>query len=212
MNSQVMCLLLVFLLAITITSSSKNDSSLIANEHYAALEYYKAVLQNKAKFISTDEENEVYLDDFLTNGMIFDTTFIINRFTVVDLDHDEVPEVLIELQAPDSYEILRYNNGSVYGYIQGHRSFSHIKMDGTFSFSGGASYYGYGKLIFESNVCETILLGYYESDYEGTEINMINNKPVTEKLYSSFSTQQDQKEDVIWYEFSQENIEQLLSI
>jgi hypothetical protein len=256
MNPQMMCLLLVFLLSITITSCSNNESRLNVNnsrnvsnnnnsetsvptspssapintpsdskpenikthipsennENYSALEAYKAVLQNKVNFISTDEKNKVYLNDFLTNEKFFETTFKLTHFTVIDMDDDKMPEVVLELKDPDSYEILHYKNGSVYGYIQGYRSFNHLKTDGTFGFSGSASYYGYGKLRFESNACETDKLGYHDANNDGTETYFIKNKPVTAESYNSFSEQQDGKKDVVWYEFSQKNIERELSI
>jgi hypothetical protein len=40
----------------------------------------------------------------------------------------------------------------------------------------------------------------------------INNKPVTEESFNSFVDKQIGKEDVVWYEFSQNNIETELSI
>lgn len=181
-----------------------------------ALESYKAVLQNKNKFISTDEKNNVYLNDLLTNGKVFDAIFKIKRFTVLDLDDDKIPEVVLELatgEYPQFYEILHYMAGTVYGYIKGNRQFNSLKVDGTFGWAGSAAYNGFGKLRFKPEASEIDDLGYRDSIFDGkstyTDKLIINNKPVTEESYDSFRKQQDEKQDVVWNEFSQQNIEKL---
>jgi hypothetical protein len=187
----------------------KNDS---------VLEAYKAVLQNKVNFItdfvSTDDKKKVYLNDLLTYEEIDEITFKATEFTVIDLDGDKIPEVVLGLaitpnEYPEFYEVLHYMNGSVYGYIQGNREFNSLKTDGTFGWAGSAFYNGYGKLRFESNACETDIMGYKDtsSDNDSARTYFINNKPVTEESYDSFRKEEDEKKDVVWYEFSQKNIE-----
>jgi hypothetical protein len=203
-------LFLIFIVSILIGNSN----------NYSVLEAYKAVLQNKVNFISTDDNKKENLNDFLTNGEIYETTFKVLHFTVLDMDGDKIPEIVLELthgesNYPGFYEVLHYMNGSVYGYIQVLRGLENLKTDGTFRLSGGVSYYGYGKLRFESNACETDILGYYESSQNNDVITrnyFINNKPVTEESYNSFENEENGKKDVVWYEFSQKIIEKELSI
>jgi hypothetical protein len=176
-------------------------------------EAYKAVLQNKAVFISTDEnKKKVYLNEFLTNEETRGTTFKVTHFSVVDMDGDEIPEVVLELtptpgQNPELFEALHYINGEVYGCSQVYRGLENLKMDGTFLYSGGASHNGYGKLRFESTACERDILGYHDTNNDSTSKFFIQNKPVTEDAYNSFSKEEDGKKDVVWYEFSQKNVE-----
>lgn len=258
MKPQIMCLLLVFLLSISITACSNNKSSSNSassnkildtsaptspssapintpsdsktenkkaqipsenNKNYSVVsEAYKAVLQNKVDFISTDDnKKKVYLNDFLTNEEIYETILKVTHFTVVDMDGDKIPEVVLELtptpgQYPEFYEVLHYMNGAVYGYIQVYRGLESLKTDGTFRYSGGASHNGYGKLRFESNACETDVSGYHDTNSDGTTTFFIKNKPVTEEAYNSFSKEEDGKKDVVWCELSQKNIETELSI
>jgi hypothetical protein len=181
------------------------------DENDLVLEAYKTVIQNKQVFMSTDEGKKVLFNDFLTNGEVFDTIFSVIQFTVIDLDGDKIPELVLGLAIgentfPEFYEILHYTDGAVYGYIKGNREFNNLKTDGTFLFSGGASYNGYRKLIFKSNTCETEELGYFEAEDDGTILYYINNNSVTEESYNSFTNEEDGKSDVIWHEFNQEKV------
>lgn len=253
MKPKIMCVLLVFLLSISITACSNNKSSLNLNnssngssnkisdtsvptspssdlintpldnktensKNYSILEAYKAVLENKAKFFSKDNKKYVYLNNFLTNEEIYGTVFKVTHFTVLDMDGDKIPEVVLELTQgdyPQFYEVLHYMNGAVYGYIRVLRGLERLKTDGTFGYSSGASNNGYGKLRFESNACETDILGYSKPSSNNDDITIsyfINNKPVTKELYNSFLKKEDEKKDVVWYEFSQKKIEKELSV
>jgi len=208
---------------INTTSNSKTENIKTQtppenNKNYSILEAYKAVLQNQVNFISTDNKKNVSLNDFLTNKEIYGTIFKVTHFTVVDMDGDKIPEVVLELSPgnyPEFYEVLHYMNGKVYGYIRVLRGLERLKMDGTFGYSNGASDNGYGKLRFDSNACETDILGYSESSHnnDSTTISyFINNKPITKESFNSFMKEEDGKKDVVWYEFSQSNIEKEMSI
>lgn len=181
------------------------------------LEAYKAVLQNKAEFFSTDNNKDLYLDDFLTNKEIYGTDFEITHFTVLDMDGDNVPEVVLELSVggePQFYEVLHYTNGKVNGYLIVYRGLEELKADGTFRFSNGAADYGWGNLRFESTPYTTDILAYSQSSQSDTGLTIsyfINNGQVTKEAFDSFGNEQSGKEDAVWYEPSQKNIEAELS-
>lgn len=172
---------------------------------------FKAVLLNKADFISTDAtKKNVKLDEFLTNEDIFGTTFKVTHFTVVDMDSDEKPEVVLELtpspsEHPEFYEVLHYMEGKVYGYIQVYRGLMALKTDGTFGFSGGVSHFGYGKLKFEPSASVMETVAEYMAD-EHAAVFTIGNKSVSEEAFRSFSIEQDGKKDAAWHAFSEENL------
>lgn len=223
MKRKIISVFLVSLLSISITACSNNKSSASPvssskNINNSVMEAYKSVLQNKAEFYSTDNKRNVYLKDFLTNKEIYGTTFKLTQFTVLDMDYDKVPEVILELSvdnSPFGFEILHYMNGTVYGYNIVYRGLESLKIDGTFWASSGAFDNECGKLKFNSNAYETDILGYMKSSQNsnGTIISyFINNKPVTKELFEAFTKEQNAKKDVNWYEFSQENIETKLSI
>lgn len=179
---------------------------------------FQDVLLNNATFFSTDNKQDVFLNDFLTSKALYETVFEVSRFAVLDMDGDQTPEVVLELTVqgnPQFYEVLHLKDGVVYGYNIVFRGLQMLKADGTFSYSGGAADNGYGKLTFQPDSYETTVLGYMESSQndDGMTISYyIDNQPVTEEAYDAFSKEQDAKEDVVWHEFSQANIEAELAV
>ncbi|MEW9095491.1 MAG: hypothetical protein AB2417_10460 [Clostridiaceae bacterium] len=224
MKIKIISVLIVFLLSISITGCSRGKKSLNLNNktqmlsNNSVLEAYKAVLQNKTEFFSTDNKKKLYLNDFLTNEEIYGTIFKVTHFTVLDMDGDKVPEVVLELSVgnePEFYEVLHYMNDTVYGYLIVYRGLEGLKEDGTFRYSSGAADNGFGKLKFELDAFKTDILGYSKSSQGDANLIIsyfINNKPVTKESYDSFVNEQFGKKDEIWYEFSQKNIETELSI
>lgn len=200
----------------SLDSKSENTKAQILSNN-SVLEAYKTVLQNKAEFLSTDNKKNLYLNDFLTNKEIYGTIFKVTHFTVLDMDGDKVPEVVLELSVddePEFYEVLHYMNGVVCGYLIVNRGLEELKEDGAFRFSNGAADNGWGKLRFESNAFKTDILGYSKSSQGVTNLTIsyfINNKPVTKESFDSFTNEQSGKKDVVWCEFSQKNIETELS-
>ncbi len=194
----------------TNTQISSKNSNLV-------LEAYKAVMQNKAEFFSTDNKKKLYLDDFLTNKKIYETTFKVTHFTVLDMDGDKAPEVVLELSVgnePQFYEILHYMNEAVYGYFIVYRGLEGLKADGTFGFSSGAADSGWGKLRFEANAFKIDKLAYSESSQGTDDLTIsyfIKDKPVEKESFDSYAAEQSGKKDPAWYEFSATNIETGLS-
>lgn len=197
-------------------SKSENRATQVSTNN-SILEAYKAVLQNKAEFFSTDNKKNLYLNDFLTNKEIYGTILKVSHFTVLDMDGDKTPEIVLELSVgdePQFYEILHYKNDAVYGYLIVYRGLEELKSDGTFRFSSGVADNGFGKLSFESNASKTEMLAYSKSSQGDGNLTIsyfINNKPVTKEAFDSFSKEQSGKKNVVWYEFTQKNIENQLS-
>ena len=246
MKTQIKCVLLVFMLSVSITACSTNKSKLSNsssassnkmadvsvpispsstptntppdsksenNKNDSVLEAYKTVLQNKVDFFSVDDKKKIYLNDILKKQYP-GNTFKGTNFTVLDMDGDKIPEVVIELSSgnnPMFFEILHYMNGAVYGYNIVYRGLERLKVDGTSWGSSGASDNVCEKLRFKSNAYETDVLAYSKSS-TNKDAYFVNNKPVTKESFDSFSKEQDGKKDVVWYEFSQKNIETKLSI
>jgi uncharacterized protein YecT (DUF1311 family) len=243
MKPQIKCVLVVVLLSISITACSSNKNNLNQNNSTSVpispssnsikapsdsksennkddlvLESYKTVLENKMNFFSVDDNKKIYLNDILKKQYP-GNTFKATRFTVLDMDGDKIPEVVLELSNdnnnPMFFEILHYMKGEVYGYNIVYRGLEQLKTDGTAWSSSGASDNVCGKLRFESNALQTDILGHSNSSQNTDGITIsyfINNKPVTKETFDSFSKEQNAKKDAVWYEFSQENIATKLSI
>lgn len=209
----------VFITKLQFSTTMNPTSVPIASkkEQYSAMEAYKAILQNKLDFYDSDCKKQVYLDELL-NGFGSEYSFKIDHFTVLDLDGDRISEVYLEVSRVgsdyiDLYVMLHYTNGNVYGCSHGNKGFSKLKTDGTFRYSSGVSFDGYAQISFNQDTSDFSIYAYREaSSYNDELINsyFINNKRVTEESYKSFAKKQDEKNDVVWYEFSQKNIETIL--
>jgi len=241
MKSRIYIMLLVFLLSISLSACSTNitnsnptgsgdpgsdqitdaptngstgSTSSPDDENSSPADAYKAVLQNEVGFISTEDSHKFFLNDFLNRNSEYEGSYKVTHFTVLDMDGDKTPEVVLELSLndfPEQYEILHYSNDTVYGYNFVYRGFEALKEDGTFRYANSATDVGVEKILsFKSDSAATETLGYAQTDYSGgnPEISYsIRNASVTQEAYDAFLEQQNQKKDVQWHEYSLENIE-----
>lgn len=183
-------------------------------ENSLPVDTYKAVLQNDVDFISTADNKKFSINDFLNRNSEYEGIYKVTHFTVLDMDGDKTPEVVLELSLndyPEQYEILHYSNGTVYGYNFEYRGFEALKEDGTYSYANSAADVGVEKILsFQLDSVETETLGYAQSDFSGSNAEIsyfIDKASVTQEAFNTFSDQQNEKKDVQWYEFSSENIE-----
>jgi hypothetical protein len=241
MKSKIISVLLVFMLVFSITACSRNESNTNTdkesneisdtnvsnattsdnkpegNENSLVLDSYKAVLENKENFLSTDNNKSVSLNSFLANNGIYGATFKLTHFTVLDMNGDKIPEVVLELTVGDNvefYEVLHNMNGKVNGYLRVLRGLESLKEDGTYGYSNSSSNWGFAKLKFEANGTVTDdKLGYCEPSQNNdstAESYFVQNKSTTKDLFDSYADEQNRKKDVVWYDFSQDNIAKLL--
>lgn len=140
------------------------------------------------------------------------------KFAIADLEKDEIPEVILWLAVNDNeyfgYEVLSFKDGSVYGYTLWYRSFMDLKEDGTFSFSGGAADNGIGTIKFDetgytiNNItyCESVI----DSDNNMSVSYFVNHESATEEEFLSAIEEQGQKADAVWYDFTDDNISDIV--
>lgn len=176
---------------------------------------YKHVLENQAEFSTTSYAKNgtktIYLDQLLNDG-----TYKFLNFAVLDMDGDKIPEIVIQYGLtgdapyPDYVEVLHYSDETVYGYNFSYRGLYQLKNDGTFNWSSGADDNGYSKLRFTTNGLEIDDIGHIKPN-PPSHSYFIDNQTVTESEYKTFMETQDNKADVIWYDFTKENIEDQLS-
>ena len=183
-------------------------------------ESYQAVLLNNGEFFSTDLQNkritlknikEVVTDDD-------DITVTANKFAMIDLNNDGENEVILLIQingvSDFGFEILRYQEGSVYGYTLFYREFMDLKTDGTFIFSGGAADWGIGKLSFSGNEYMINKLYYCESQYNSDnelEVQYFSNgTPYSEEEFNDDMSRQEEKGNISWYDVTTDNVRAVL--
>ena len=76
-------------------------------------------------------------------GFSFDPPHTFTAFAVTDLDGDGNPELLLQLSEDFGYELLRYQNGQVYGFPFLARAMEAVTEDGEIHASNGADNFGW---------------------------------------------------------------------
>lgn len=178
----------------------------------------RSILDGEAPFFSTGSQKSLYISEL--NQMVSSDSKVtadIKSFAVIDLDDDGLPEVVLWLLINGNdfsgYAILHYQNEEIYGYSIYYRGFNNLKKDGTFSFSSGAADSGIGKLTFDDQTCTIDKYAYSESmwDSSGQHISYVlfGKKASREEVENEWK-KHGAKEDVIWYDFTDENVEEYI--
>ncbi|MCI9263233.1 MAG: peptidoglycan DD-metalloendopeptidase family protein [Oscillospiraceae bacterium] len=159
----------------------------------------EAVLRGEATFYNVETGEDCYANALPQSDGVEVT---VRCYTQLDMDNDTIPEVVLWLQrGEDIYQlgsiILRYEKGWVYGYPMGYRSMvlEDLKADGTFSWSGGAPYNGWGRKDFQRD--ETVNTVWHEGD-----TFYVNGNSVSEEAYVRAEEEQLAKPDVEWFSIS----------
>lgn len=131
-------------------------------------------------------------------------TVEITKYTAVDLDQDNVPEVVLWITENEYSDygavVLRYQNESVVGYDFTYRQMIDLKEDGTFGYSGGIADTGYARLTFTDGGWEYKKICNITEDGD-TVTFFCNGEKVSEEEYWQFVEEQDAKEKVKWIDF-----------
>ena len=180
-----------------------------------ALNSYQAVLENRLDLLDTDSNEDMSISQL---GSSFGIKMEVSKFAIVDLDNDNVPEVVLNMSANNTdyyFVILRYQGEKVYGYALPYRAFSHLKIDGIFGFSSGASNHGFGTITFAENTYSIDKITYCEphtdSNSKDTTSYFVEHKSATEEEFDKAFDDQNNKPNVTWYDYSEANIEKHFS-
>ena len=181
-----------------------------------AEESYKAVLIDNGDFISTELQNrKLNLEDI--KEVVTDDesiSVVATKFSIIDLSGNGGKEIVLWLQingvSDYGFEILRYQDGAVYGYTLPYREFIDLKTDGTFIFSGGAADSGIGKLEFSKDGFTVDKLYYSISQYNSNNELVVqyfaNGTPCSEEDFNNAMSLQEEKANVSWYDLTNENV------
>ncbi len=179
----------------------------------------RSILDGEATFFDTGSQKSLYISEL--NQMVSSDSKVtadIKSFAVIDLDDDGLPEVVLWLIVNGNdfsgYAILHYQNEEIYGYSIYYRGFTNLKKDGTFSFSSGAADGGIGRLTFDDQTRTIDKYAYSESrqDSNGQLIIsyvLFGKKASREEVENEWK-KHDAKEDAIWYDFTDENVEEYI--
>lgn len=170
---------------------------------------YRAVLSNERSFINTDDGDTLTISqrlDQLKSGQPAEVL----RFSVVDLDRNDTPEVILWVYAKSSeywgFIILRFYDGEVYGYTKPYRAFQEVKTDGSYSIVGADS----STASFSETELSDNKLIYWEKTENSTDSQYINyyveGKNVTREEYLEAVEIQQEKDFAAWYTFTESSI------
>jgi len=188
------------------------------SEDPGALSAYRAVLLGDADYLTPWNNTYHSVDEDIEGRKAINSnpTMI---FSVIDLDSDGIPEVVLWSTWDARYNdnasgflVLHYQDGIVYGYGFYYRGFEDLKTDGTFSYSGGAPNHGIGIVDFNDaensythaiTYCKStdrVINGYRVEDY------YVDGMPATEECFFAAIAQQEDKPDVTWHYFTKDDI------
>ena len=113
------------------------------------------VLSGKSAFFSHSYGKNQTIGEYCsTFGAESGITVEITKYTAVDLDKDNVPEVVLWITVNEYSDygtaVLRYQNGEVEEYTFAYRQLFDLKRDGTFSCSG-SEFDGVASLTFRED-------------------------------------------------------------
>ena len=188
----------------------------------AAIEAYRAILQENAPFVdSLDGESFdiAHLKEMTVPYV--DYPVEADSFSLVDLDHDGTPELILSVPiGADTHSlILRYEDNIVYSFCFPGRAFNTLKKTGTFWASGGATESGICAITFSKGQYIVDKFTYCtardqdEQDHGDNKVKyFVNHKEVSEAECSLATDEWMELPDADWYECVDENIDTVFSL
>ena len=179
-----------------------------------AMEAYKAVLQSNMMFYSVDDNKDYKLNefDYMNDGDPLE----VYRFTVVDMDGDGLPEVVLDFDNTRfGVEVLHYEGGRVYGFNMSYMP--GLAKDGIYN--GNASFAAYNIQYYKITSIEkgtykkeSLARIEYEFSANGDIVitsYRIGESKVTEDEFNSFVESigdHIRDNEVVWHDFTEADI------
>ncbi len=193
---------------------------------------YKSVLQGRSNFIPGFSNESEQNDDWTKE---IQPGWEQTKFAILDLDGDGLPEVVTAVTvavdgsiSDGDYAVLHYQDGRVYAYGFSNRQLGQLRIDGSFTWSGSAGYWGISTISFVEDEKEGTPYtyndyAYLESFYDnGTAASdeeprsyttyVVNHQETTEEEFNKAFAAWENKPEVTWYALSDENIEKHFSV
>ncbi|MDE7310364.1 MAG: hypothetical protein K2N87_01900 [Eubacterium sp.] len=179
---------------------------------------YQDILYGKAQFIYVSDQNTTEPADIGTVPEIFspDSDFAkVWRFAVLDLDGDGTEEMVLQVTDvggdQGGYMTLHPQDGKVYGFASHYRMYMNLKSDATFGYANLAlTEQGIGKIsrFTKTDCCIEPLVRETSADGWMTAACFQGNAKISEEAYYKEKEMQGKKADAVWYEFSEDGMEQ----
>ena len=156
------------------------------------------------KYVGQDREVLHTYNGYLKELPFDERIMTFPRFSIVDMDGDDVPEIVLEMENYLGFVVLRYKDGKIQGNEFWYRWLIDLRENGTFLGTSGAEVYTIGKLYFVNDtfVDSDKLHRQYPSYY-------LHDVPVTQETFKQLEAEIfTDVPQVEWYDFTEESIKQ----
>ena len=170
---------------------------------------FRSVLRNETSFTFAPSQQIMTMQDFGKRDLM-------TSFTVLDMEGDGVPELIVQEEGPYFFKILRYDGEQLFCYDVPYRGMMDLKTDGTYCFSSGHQDHGIGKAVFTEQTMETHKLIWCQSvpttnDVFPTKCEWFAyGEPANQAELSKAYDGRAYMDDVRWYDNNDETVDRLL--
>ncbi len=180
------------------------------------LQSYQDVLLGKRSYLQCNYYDDIYHETYIPSdilewyGFEFELPLRFVEFTVTDLDADGFPDLILRLSEDFGFELLRYENGQVYGFPFVSRAMEEITTSGDIHGSSGADDFGWYQVRFYTEKMETFETCWKHAAENGRYQYVICNEEVSESDFTEFCDGLWRKDHVCWVEYTPENLNALI--
>jgi len=208
-------MLVVSLLLWMVGSTTAEQAVTAARERMNA---YQEVLLGKRTYTQCNlfdrtEQTALFSTGFTQwYGYDFNLPMKYTTFCISDLDADGLPEMILSLSDDFGFELLRYENGIVYGFPFTYRAMEDITLEGDLYGSNGAADNEWYRVRFKADQMEqAVVCEMRSTDGGDPEHYWIGDREVTEDDYDAYCEQMKQKARPVWLDFTVQNIQAVVS-
>lgn len=178
------------------------------------LQVYRDVLLGERSYTQINTYDGTVDEAFMQSeispwyGYVFEVPLRFVAFSVTDLDADGSPEMLLELSDDFGFELLRYENGQVYGYPFVARAMEAVTADGEIHGSNGAEDFGWYRVGFGADHQPAVAVVCWQYDDPDAGLRYtIGDAETTEAEFSALNGELWNKDSLLWTEYTQENLD-----
>ena len=187
-------------------------NELCSPSSFQVIEAYKKILRNEINFFSTKLQKNISLQDYCIEDCTVDDFEKYYRFTVVDMDGDGIPELVLYVGPPGTNLIFYCDDEKIYGHTFGEPETKDIKINGLFEISNRV-YWALCKLEFFKDSYNYVQIAVQDSNnYAGETKFYLHGTESTENEFNDFINNNKHWEIdlAMWYDFNEKNVEKYL--
>lgn len=180
------------------------------------LSAYRSVVLGEQGYLQTDPFEGTAAEALMASdigvwyGYRFETSLRYEAFAITDLDRDGNPELLLKLSEDFGFELLRWYNGTVYGYPFVARAMEAVTADGEIHASGGAANFGWVTIAFSGGELLRSSVCWMSDEATDTVIYTIGGAAVSESEFQTFNDALWKKDMIGWTDYTPEALEAAL--